>query len=89
MDVMLCIDMGESKTKFSIPTFLDDHIIGNSDVPPSIYLFNKQNTNIIDTLKECILLPNLITDDTINVFYKEEYDDNFFATIFISDIIIK
>ena len=51
MDVMLCIDMGESKTKFSIPTFLDDHIIGNSDVPPSIYLFNKQNTNIIDTLK--------------------------------------
>ena len=89
MDVMLCIDMGESKTKFSIPTFLDDHIIGNSDVPPSIYLFNKQNTNIIDTLKVCILLPNLITDDTINVFYKEEYDDNFFATIFISDIIIK
>ena len=89
MDVMLCIDMGESKTKFNIPTFLDNHIIGNSDVPPSIYLFNKQNTNIIDTLKECILLPNLITDDTINVFYKEEYDDNFFATIFISDIIIK
>lgn len=89
MSAMLCIDLGESKTKSDYPSHLDNNLTRDSEIPPSIYLFNKFNSNILDTLKECILLPNLTDEKSIYVFYKEEYDkteNSFNRTIFLTDV---
>lgn len=83
-EVMLCISISDSYTKANIPLNWDNSILNGVDTPPSIYIYNKDNTDIILWLKQCSLFDSKYLKGK-KVYYNEDKEENYcYKTIFIT-----
>ena len=82
--VILCICISNFYTKTNIPRKWDNVILEGIDTPPSLYIYNKNNADIISWLKQCTLLECEYIKGT-EVYYQEIKDvDDCYKTIFIT-----
>ena len=83
-EVMLCISISDSYTKANIPLNWDNSILNWVDTPPSIYIYKKDNTDIILWLKQCSLFDSKYLKGK-KVYYNEDKEENYcYKTIFIT-----
>lgn len=82
--VILCICISNFYTKTNVPHKWDNAILEGIDTPPSLYIYNKNNADIISWLKQCTLLECEYIKGT-EVYYHEIKDvDDCYKTIFIT-----
>ena len=53
--VMLCVSISDSYTKTRLPFKWDHAILKGVDTPPSLYIYNKDNADVILWLRKCSL----------------------------------
>ena len=84
LGVMLCISISNFYTKNNLPLKWDNSILEGVNTPPSLYIYNKNNADIILWLKQCILLEREYIKGTKVYYYEIKDVDDCYKTIFIT-----
>lgn len=85
INILLCIELNAYINNDIISIDLNLQNNAQMYTPPSIYIFNKKNSDIEETLNECIKTKCIINNEKINAFAKLDESSSLIEIIFITD----
>lgn len=85
INILLCIELNDYINNDIISIDLNLQNNAHMYTPPSIYIFNKKNSDIEETLNECIKTKCIINNEKINAFAKLDESSSLIEIIFITD----
>ncbi|MEG0949110.1 MAG: hypothetical protein RR212_13330 [Bacteroidales bacterium] len=86
INILLCIELNDYIKTDTISIDLSLQNIVHMYTPPSIYIFNNKNSNIEETLGECIKTKCVVNNEEINALAKLDESSSFIEILFITDL---